>query len=127
VAEKGIFYKINSSDLIIIILILVISTGIIFVRFGQNQQASEAFVYHQGKLLLQINMSRNDVYKLSAANMKIEIENRRIRVLESDCPKSMCMRKGWIQTPGDVIVCVPNKVLIEIRSQTADFLDAVVD
>lgn len=126
-AEKGSFYKINSSDLIIIILILIVSIGIIFVQFGQNRQASEAFVYYQGKLLLQINMNKNNVYNLSDAKMKIEVENRRIRISESDCPKRMCMRKGWIQTPGDVIVCVPNKVLIEIRSESADFLDAIVD
>jgi hypothetical protein len=123
-------YRINSSDLVIIIAILAISTGMILLRLyrsGQSSQVPEAFVYHHGQLLMRLNMDKNGVRSLPGTNMKIEIKDRQIRVSESDCPKTLCVRKGWIRMSGDVIVCVPNKVLIEIRSKTGDFLDAVAN
>ncbi len=58
--------------------------------------------------------------------MLIEIKEGRIRVRESDCPRKICVNTGWIKTPGQVIVCVPNKVLVEIKSAGSPFLDAVV-
>ncbi len=46
--------------------------------------------------------------------MEIEVKEGRIRVLKSDCPQKICVQTGWISKPGQTIICVPNKVLIEI-------------
>ncbi|MCP4353717.1 MAG: NusG domain II-containing protein, partial [Desulfobacterales bacterium] len=56
----------------------------------------------------------------------IETKQGGIRIKKSDCPRQICVNTGWIKTPGRIIVCVPNKILIEIKSEKPLFLDAVV-
>lgn len=42
-------------------------------------------------------------------------EDGRARVRTSDCPDKVCVKTGWIEHPGEVIVCLPNRVVVEIR------------
>ena len=54
-------------------------------------------------------------------DMRIEISGGAIRVAESDCPKGVCKHAGWVRTPGRSIMCVPNRVLIEIKGEAGDY------
>ncbi|MDY6795321.1 MAG: NusG domain II-containing protein [Actinomycetota bacterium] len=46
----------------------------------------------------------------------IEIEGGRIHMVDSACPEKHCVRTGWISHPGESIVCLPNRVVIEVVS-----------
>ncbi|MFD1486199.1 NusG domain II-containing protein [Lacticaseibacillus baoqingensis] len=39
-----------------------------------------------------------------------------IQIASADCPDQVCVRKGQIAKPGQTIVCLPHKLLIEIKS-----------
>jgi len=45
----------------------------------------------------------------------IEIDGHRARVADSPCRDKLCARAGWIERPGDVAVCLPQRVIVEIR------------
>ncbi|MFW6113473.1 MAG: NusG domain II-containing protein [Actinomycetota bacterium] len=45
----------------------------------------------------------------------IEIAGGRVRMVDSACPEKLCVRTGWISSPGESIVCLPNRVVIEVR------------
>ena len=62
---------------------------------------------------------------LPVGRMRIEVKGRGIRVTGSDCPKQICVNAGWIKTPGQTIICVPYRVLIEIKGKDTPLLDAV--
>ena len=49
-------------------------------------------------------------------NIEIEILDKRVRMIKNDCPKQICFQQGWISRSGQILCCVPNKVLIEIIS-----------
>lgn len=42
------------------------------------------------------------------------IENGSVRMLEASCPDQVCVHTGAIDKPGQTIVCLPNRVVIEI-------------
>ena len=44
----------------------------------------------------------------------LQVEKGRIRFKEADCPDQICVRRGWLQNPGDMAVCLPNKAIIRI-------------
>ncbi|MBN1289354.1 MAG: NusG domain II-containing protein [Actinobacteria bacterium] len=50
----------------------------------------------------------------SAGTSTIEVKNGRVRMLESDCPDKLCIGMGWAEKTGDSIVCIPNRVVIEL-------------
>lgn len=44
----------------------------------------------------------------------IVIENRTVRIDSSDCKNQICVEEGAIDTPGQTIVCLPHKVVVQI-------------
>jgi len=76
--------------------------------------------------LEEVDLKGNRLIMLPVGEMQVEVKNGQIRVASSDCPKRICVNTGWIRTPGQVIVCVPNKVLIQINTGASPLLDAVV-
>lgn len=54
----------------------------------------------------------------------IEIRDRQIRVLSSDCPDQTCVRMGWLKSASMPIVCLPHKLVVEFTDDTQE-IDAV--
>ncbi len=128
--EIALTYKVTVIDVALVGLILFFSIGaILYTKLGLNAQlpkVPEAYVYQEGKLVKSLRLDKDQEIIILNGEMLIEIKEGRIRVRESDCPRKICVNTGWIKTPGQVIVCVPNKVLVEIKSAGSPFLDAVV-
>lgn len=61
---------------------------------------------------------------------KIEIAKDYVRVLEADCPNKLDVLQGKIFKVGQSIVCIPNRMIIEIKSNTNhndnDEMDAII-
>lgn len=51
-----------------------------------------------------------NVYK----GMLFEIKDGRIRAAHSDCANQICVNTSWIDKCNDMIVCVPNRVMLKI-------------
>ncbi len=49
-----------------------------------------------------------------AGESYLEISGGRVRMIDSACPDKLCVKTGWISRPGESIVCLPNRVVIEI-------------
>ncbi len=123
-------YKATAFDVVLIVLILFFSLGaVLHTRLDLNRQlpkVSEASVYQEGKLFRPLSLDKDQEAIVLNGRMLIEVKGGRTRVRKSDCPRRICVNTGWIKTPGQVIACVPNKVLVEINSGGSPFLDAVV-
>lgn len=55
----------------------------------------------------------------------LEISNGEARMLSADCPDKICMNHKSISKQNDTIVCLPNKVLITVVSETENDVDGV--
>ena len=54
----------------------------------------------------------------------IEIGDNEIRVIEADCPDKIDVKQGYISRIGETIVCLPNKMVVEIKGvDDADGID----
>ncbi|WP_427338969.1 NusG domain II-containing protein [Caloranaerobacter sp. DY30410] len=58
---------------------------------------------------------------------KIEIGDGKVRVIDADCPDKLDVKQGWISKPGEIIVCLPHKLTIEIvgENETDDEIDDI--
>lgn len=61
---------------------------------------------------------------------KIEVAKDYVRVLEADCPNKLDVLQGKINKPSQSIVCIPNRMIIEIKSKLDnhdnDEMDAII-
>ena len=52
---------------------------------------------------------------------RIEVLNHRARVRSDPGPRQLCVREGWISRAGEVAICLPNQVSMEIVGQVRQY------
>ena len=111
----------NRNDIKLIIIVLVI-TIILFSLSLFQKKASIANVYHENDLILEIDLSINKTYEVDGDNGKVVIEvlNKQIRVIAENSPYHLCSKQGFISNSGQSIVCLPNKIIIELPNTELD-------
>ena len=123
------FYHTTRFDWIFMALILFFSIAsyfwISYSRFQPSSQARRVLIYQKDRLLEEDKLENNKIIAILNGRMQFEIKDGRIRVLNSDCPHHICKNMGWIKYNGETVVCVPNQVLIEIKSKGPAIIDAV--
>lgn len=55
---------------------------------------------------------------------EIEVRGGKARVIRSPGPWKLCLRRGWISRPGEMLICLPNRVTVEIPGEPS--FDALV-
>ena len=57
---------------------------------------------------------------------RIEIKNGEASMIEADCPDQICVHEKAISADGESIICLPNKIVVEVESDKESELDAVM-
>ncbi len=98
----------------ILIAALIIFSLMPLINFGSEKKF--AVIKIGGEVVQEINLSEEKTFTIETDEGKniLEIKNGAIGVIEADCPDKICVRRGAIKNLGEVIACVPHKVLIEI-------------
>lgn len=116
----------NKNDLILISILLIISI-IVLLFFNLNQKDGKtAKVYYEDKEILKIDLGIDKIYTVDGHNgkVKIEVSNKKIKVIEENSPLHLCSKQGYISKSYETIVCLPNKIVIKIEDEYK--LDGVV-
>ncbi len=121
-------------DIILIVALLVLSwlpEGIAFVT-GANllQGGTVAVVQVHGKVYKEIPLSEHhgtDTFTIHTDEgyNKVVVQDQTIGIVEADCPDKICVQEGFISNPGETTVCLPHKVMIEIRSTATEEPDII--
>jgi hypothetical protein len=53
------------------------------------------------------------------------IQQGKVWLEEASCPDHLCVKQGTIQYAGESIICLPNKVVVEITGEDELALDGV--
>ena len=119
----------RNAKVILLLLVLVEAACAAFVLLRPAGTGAVARITLDGELVEEIDLSSvTDPYTFTVegpggfANT-IQVEHGRIRVLEAGCPDQVCVNQGYISDGTVPIVCLPNRLVIEIVGG-GDSLDA---
>lgn len=56
----------------------------------------------------------------------LEFKDGAVRIKEANCGDQVCIRQGWIYKDGQTIVCLPHKLVVEIKDQTGGADDNLI-
>lgn len=128
--NAGLWHMIRPFD-VILVLGLLLASFIPYVIFAHHENQAQrqaktaqvltAVVSHDGKTVYKIRLSGHQGttrFRYQHGNdwNEIETSGESIRVSAADCQDQVCVRKSKISKAGETIVCLPHKLLIEIRS-----------
>jgi hypothetical protein len=106
--------QINLADLLLIIAVVVL---IVFslIYYTQPDNNKRVYIYKDDVLIGVYDLNKNAIIQIDEHN-SVEIAKGKVLMKYADCPDKRCMRQG----AGSVlpIICLPNKVVIEIRADS---------
>ena len=113
---------INNKDKVLIISLLVISIISILVLNLNKKQGKLAYVYHDNKLLKKVDLNINKTYTFDGDKGKVivTVKNKKIKVDKETSEYHLCSKMGYISRPHETIICLPNKIVIEIGGNEVD-------
>ncbi len=112
----------------ILIFSLVTVVSLFFVRiFLISGEGSEALIKVGNAPVQRVPLRMDRTINLEGEKGRVILEVREgtVRVVQSSCLQKICVNTGWINRPGQTIVCLPNKVLITIEGKESSKADAV--
>ncbi len=103
--------------LIIGVLITVSLLGIgLFYLSHYTNQPLYVRVTQKGEILEMYPLDRNltKVFQTDLGVNTLIIEDKTARIEDANCPDQICVKTFAISKPGESIVCLPHKLVIEI-------------
>lgn len=64
-------------------------------------------------------MTENQTIKIQDTNI-CEIKDGEVNMTQAECPDHLCMHQGPVRMQGETIVCLPNRVVLEISAKDSD-------
>lgn len=68
-----------------------------------------------GESIYDLSVDTQATFKGPVGETTIEIRGGQVHVSESDCRNKVCISAGWISSPGEWIICLPNNVFVRIE------------
>lgn len=112
---------------IVFVIVLAILTGVIFwIRMGTDD-GNTVVVYREGKKIQEFSLDKNtEIFIENSYTNKLVVKDKKVAIVESDCPGRDCVHSGWISSKGRSLVCLPNRVEIRIEGEIDSEVDFIV-
>lgn len=119
----------KTADFYLIVVLLLITAGLlVWIQFGVKKHGETVLIKVDGNIVKQLPLSSDiefDIAGYQGGSNHIVIKEGTVCMTEADCPDELCVHTGAVKKTGETIVCLPHRVVVEIRG-TADSLDSVV-
>ena len=114
------------SDIILVAVILIVSLSVLLIVF-LAREGGEMVVYVDGDKVAEYPLSVDGVYYLNNGTNTLVVENGEAYMRDATCPDKYtgngCVNTGRISYVGQKIVCLPNRVIVEIVGEGEGIVD----
>lgn len=89
-------------------------------RVWQGGLAERAIIRQDGAIIAEVDLQRPQRLEVSGplGITVIEIEPGQARVAIDPGPRQYCVHQGWLRRPGELALCAPNRVSLQIAGRT---------
>ena len=125
---------IKKMDIVIIAVLILLSFTPHLIFFKTSQKGSKnnyAIIQVDGKIHKKIDLSKvkkSEKVNLNLPNGKntLLIKNNNIQMYSANCNDALCVKQGNISKVGQTIICLPHKLIIEIKGDELDSKDDLI-
>lgn len=93
-----------------------IGVVLLTLKLWSGDLAEKAVIRSGGKVFREVSLSLDQKIEVPGplGISVIAIEKRRARIASDPSPRQYCVRQGWLQQSGEVALCLPNQVSVEL-------------
>lgn len=119
----------RNTYLFLLVLLAIIGVGFLIQRYFFGKTGATATIEQDGETISELDLSKDTELVLDDGNggsNTITVKNGKIAVTDANCPDLVCVHTGSISQTGEVIACLPHKLIITISEEKNSDLDAIV-
>ncbi|MPN63439.1 hypothetical protein SDC9_211198 [bioreactor metagenome] len=104
----------------LVFLLVAALVGFSIPQFWQGGLADRAIVRQEGKVFAEVDLrTRREIFVPGPLGItRIAVEPGRARVVADPGPRQYCVKQGWLMRPGEIAICAPNRVSLQITGRT---------
>ena len=110
------------ADIILIASVLLVTLSVFIITSLTKENGAVARVSVDGRVIKEYSLSVDGKYTLNGGTNVLVIENGKAYVSYASCPDGLCKNQGRVSHTGERIVCLPNRVMIEIIGASEEIL-----
>jgi len=118
---KPVTGKIKAGDIVLVLLVVsaAIASMVLVSRASAGERGSLAIIEVNGKEVRRLELSDKQGYRTltvqgTLGDSTVAVENGKVWMAKSACRDRLCVGMGRIDSTGQSIVCLPNRVVIRI-------------
>lgn len=119
----------RNTYLFLLVLLAIIGVGFLIQIYFFGKTGATAIIEQDGETISELDLSKDTELVLDDGNggsNTITVKNGKIAVTDANCPDLVCVHTGSISQTGEVIACLPHKLIITISEKKNSDLDAIV-
>ncbi|MBO5407792.1 MAG: NusG domain II-containing protein [Clostridia bacterium] len=125
------FFNFKKGDIIVFLVIGIMILGSAVTFYKKPTEASVVRIYRNSEEYASYSLSQSYAKNVhvpthdgpKAGYNQLRIENGTVTIVGSTCPNRDCMRMGSISKEGDILICLPHRLVV--RLEGGDAIDAV--
>jgi len=103
-----------------LIVLILAATALILILFqGGRPPGNRVIVEKDGKVVFTAPLEADRTVRLEGplGTTTLQIHSGKVCVLDSPCPRKVCMGMGEIARGGELVACIPNHLLIRVSGE----------
>jgi hypothetical protein len=120
----------KKNDVILIVILLVIGAFVILLINVTKKEGSKVLVTVDGKEYATFQLKEDTDYTVDLGNgvwNTFVIKDGKVDMTDASCPDKICVNHKDIEYNNETIVCLPNKVVLQIINGKESETDAVAN
>ena len=110
------------ADIILIASVLLVSLSVFIIFAIFQKDGAIARVTVDGVFVGEYSLSQDGEYSINGGTNILVIENGVVYMKYASCPDGLCINQGKKSHSGERIVCLPNRVMIEIIGEGEELI-----
>ena len=121
--------RISKADLFLIGLLLLVGAGsLLAVHFMEKQKGAFVCVTVDGAVYGNYELSKVQDIPIKVHGIvtnTLQIAQEEAKMIQADCPDRLCVHQRAIAGQGETIVCLPNKIVVEVKGEHDAEFDSI--
>ncbi len=116
----------SRGDGAVLLAALALLLGLYTMFWHAEGHGAEAVVRVGGKPWARLNLFQDQDLHVPGplGESHIQVRDGQARFVDSPCPNKLCVHSGWLSQGGEVAVCLPNRVSLQVLASDPRF-DAI--
>lgn len=118
----------KKKDILLIVVILIVAgLAVLLHEVIGGKGANCVTVKVNGVIEGVYSLAQDQEIEINGGSNILVIKNGKVDMTEADCPDKLCVKQKAISKNHESIICLPNKVIVEVDSSENSEFDAVTN